>query len=310
MCSGFMNAGFDIVFANEIDTRACVTYRANFKHPLIEADITKLNPKDFPKADIVAGGFPCQAFSIAGYQRGFADTRGTLFFDIMRFVDYSKPKVIFLENVKNIVGHDSGRTLKTILEEIEGLGYHARWRVLNTATHANLPQNRERFFLVAFSDINAYKGFSFPLKMRLETKISDLIESHADAKYFYNSHPLFETLKQQITRTDTLYQWRRQYVRENKSRLCPTLTANMGTGGHNVPLVKVKDGIRKLTPRECANFQGLSKDFILPNELTNSTLYKQIGNSVSVPLIEAIAKQIYKALNEKSENSKDKLVLS
>lgn len=190
---------------------------------MIEADITKLDPKDFAKADIIAGGFPCQAFSVAGYQKGFNDTRGTLFFDIMRFVDYSRPKVIFLENVKNIVRHDEGRTLRTILEEIKKRGYHSKWSVLNSATHANLPQNRERFFLVAFLSKAAYKTFAFPPKIQLNTTIRELLHSCMDEKYFYNKHPLYETLKEQITKDDTLYKISTKYLKEkhkiNKKRL-------------------------------------------------------------------------------------------
>ncbi|MGL4562197.1 MAG: DNA cytosine methyltransferase [Brevinema sp.] len=298
ICQGFINSGFKIQWANEIDKQACITYRANFKHDLIEADITKLDPKETPKIDILAGGFPCQAFSVAGYRKGFTDTRGTLFFDILRFIDFHKPSVIFLENVKNIVGHDKGNTLKTILHELEEVrGYHCKYTVINTAEYGNIPQNRERFYLVAFNDKKLCDEFEFPKPIALTTKIKDYIFHCDDERFFYTNNKIYPLLQEQMTNPNTLYQWRRIYVRENKSNLCPTLTANMGTGGHNVPLILAENGIRKLTPRECASLQGFKDKFVLPDTLPNSALYKQIGNSVSIPVIERIAKNIYKILN-------------
>ncbi|MGL4562311.1 MAG: DNA cytosine methyltransferase [Brevinema sp.] len=298
ICQGFINSGFKIQWANEIDKQACITYRANFKHDLIEADITKLDPKETSKVDILAGGFPCQAFSVAGYRKGFTDTRGTLFFDILRFIDFHKPTVIFLENVKNIVGHDKGNTLKTILHELEEVrGYHCKHIVMNTAEYGNIPQNRERFYLVAFNDKKLCDEFEFPKPIELTTKIKDYISLCEDKRFFYTNNKIYALLQEQMTNPNTLYQWRRIYVRENKSNLCPTLTANMGTGGHNVPLILAENGIRKLTPRECASLQGFKNKFILPDTLPNSALYKQIGNSVSIPVIERIAKNIYNVLN-------------
>lgn len=298
ICQGFINSGFKIQWANEIDKQACITYRANFKHELIEADITKLDPAECKKVDIIAGGFPCQAFSVAGYRKGFTDTRGTLFFDILRFVDAHKPICIFLENVKNIAGHDKGNTLKTILYELEEVrGYHCKYIVMNTAEYGNLPQNRERFYLVAFNDKELCDEFEFPKKIKLTAKIKDFISLCEDERFFYTNNKIYPLLKEQMTNPDTLYQWRRIYVRENKSNLCPTLTANMGTGGHNVPLILAENGIRKLTPRECSRLQGFKEKFILPDTLPNSALYKQIGNSVSIPVIERIAEEIYKVLN-------------
>lgn len=298
ICQGFINSGFKIQWANEIDKQACITYRANFKHELIEADITKLDPNNYKKVDIIAGGFPCQAFSVAGYRKGFTDTRGTLFFDILRFADAHKPICIFLENVKNIVSHDKGRTLKTILYELEtARGYHCKYTVMNTAEYGNLPQNRERFYLVAFNNKKLHDEFEFPEQIELTAKIKDYISLCEDERFFYTNNKIYPLLKEQMTNPDTLYQWRRVYVRENKSNLCPTLTANMGTGGHNVPLILAENGIRKLMPRECALLQGFKEDFILPDILPNSALYKQIGNSVSIPVVERITKNINKVLN-------------
>jgi len=296
ICQGFMKSGFKIKWANEIDKQACITYRANFNHKLYEEDIHNLNPNECPKTDIIVAGFPCQAFSIAGYKKGFNDDRGTLFFEIMRFVDSHKPTCIFLENVKNIVTHDKGNTLNTMEEELTKSGYFFKHEVMNTAEYGNIPQNRERFYLVAFNSEKLIEEFEFPKKIPLKMSIKDYIFECTDEQFFYNNNKIYPILKEQITKSDTVYQWRRHYVRENKSNLCPTLTANMGTGGHNVPLILVENGIRKLTPRECAKFQGFKDSFIFPENLSNSALYKQIGNSVSIPVIEHIAKNICKVL--------------
>jgi len=294
---GFKKAGFDIVWANEIDKNACITYRANHKHKLFEKDLNDLDTSEVEKIDILTGGFPCQAFSIAGHQKGFRDDRGNIFFRILDFIDHLKPKVVFLENVKNIIGHDEGKTFKRILYEFEERKYIVKHAVLNSSEYGNVPQNRERIYIVAFKDEDEAKRFKFPKAKKLSKKVTDLIDKEADEKFYYTKSRYYEQLKDEMQNKDSVYQWRRVYVRENKSKLCPTLTANMGTGGHNVPLIIDDRDIRKLTPRECARFQGYDESFKFPEKLANSALYKQIGNSVTVPVIEAIAKEIKKACN-------------
>ncbi len=294
---GFRNAGFDIEWANEMDKNACITYRDNHKHTLHEKDLNDLKTDEVAPIDILTGGFPCQAFSIAGYQKGFRDDRGNVFFRILDFIDALAPKVVFLENVKNIIAHDKGNTFERIIYELEETrGYTVRHKVLNSCEYGNVPQNRERIYIVAFKDEVIASKFTFPKPKKLTKKVTDLIEATADEKYYYNKSRYYTQLKDEMKNTDTVYQWRRVYVRENKSKLCPTLTANMGTGGHNVPLVIDSKDIRKLTPRECARFQGYPDTFRFPKQLANSSLYKQIGNSVSLPVIEAIAKEIKKVL--------------
>lgn len=294
---GFKKAGFKISWANEIDKHAAKTYRLNHKHKLFERDLKELDTKEVENVEILTGGFPCQAFSIAGYRKGFGDDRGHVFFEILRFIDDLAPKVLFLENVKNLIGHDSGNTFKIIKNELESRGYYLNYKVLNSAEYANVPQNRERIYIVGFKDKNTYDKFEFPKPKKLTKTISDLIEDAVDEKFYYTKSKYYTQLKEEMINTDTVYQWRRKYVRENKNKLCPTLTANMGTGGHNVPLIIDKKDIRKLTPRECARFQGYDDTFILTDELAASHLYKQIGNSVTVPVVEAIAKKIKEALN-------------
>lgn len=296
------NVGGKCVYTSEWNQDAKITYRENFGE-IPFGDITKDRIKDYipEKFDILCAGFPCQAFSIAGYQKGFSDTRGTLFFDIEQIVEKHRPKVVFLENVKNLVSHDKGKTFKIILEILEEkLGYKVFYEVLNSMTHANVPQNRERIFIVAFDpkQVENYEKFKFPRKIKLTKTIHDILEQgKQDDKYYYpETHPYYPELAKTMTKKDTVYQWRRVYVRENKSNVCPTLTANMGTGGHNVPLIKDDFGIRKLTPKECFAFQGYPMDkYVLP-PIANSKLYMQAGNSVTTSLVERISNEIIKVL--------------
>ena len=289
------------LFASEIDSNASYTYALNFPNTPLFGDITQdFIQKNIPKNfDVLCAGFPCQAFSIAGYQKGFDDTRGTLFFEIAKIAKKHKPKVLFLENVKNLKNHDKGRTYAIIKSTLESLGYAVYDEILNSATHANIPQNRERIFIVAFleSKVKNHRNFTFPKPVKLTKTIHHCLDSskQEDCFYYTPKSQYYEWLKKEVVKKDTIYQLRRIYVRENKSNLCPTLTANMGTGGHNVPIIKDDFGIRKLTPRECFNFQGYPKSFKLPN-LPNSKLYIQAGNSITLPLVARIAKEIVEVL--------------
>lgn len=297
---GFEKAGFTTVFANDFDKACKNTYDLNFKTTkLIVEDIRKLSIDDLPDFDFLLGGFPCQAFSIAGYRKGFADkNRGNLFFDIARIIETRKPAGFLLENVKNLKSHDGGNTFKIIRDTLEDLGYHIKVQILNSMEYGNVPQNRERIYIVGFKEKKYIDNFEFPEKIILKNRIQDMLEDIVNIKYYYNGKPLYDKLKNYVKETGKVYQWRRQYVRENKKGVCPTLTANMGMGGHNVPIIKDKKGIRKLTPLECFRIQGFSKNFVLPKNLADSALYKQAGNSVTVPVIEAIAKQIMQAIQD------------
>lgn len=300
---GFKQAGFNIVWANEFDKKAQETYNLNFNNYLDPNDIHEVQPQDLPEVDVLTAGFPCQAFSVAGYRKGFEDKRGNLFFEVLRLIKNRPPKVLFLENVKNLVGHDKGNTYKVILEALKYHGYLVKDKVLNASEYGNVPQNRERIYIVAFQNKDEFERFVFPDPRPLNKKLSNVIDfnSKVDNSYYYTpeKNKFYDELEKNITNKDTVYQWRRVYVRENKSGLCPTLTANMGTGGHNVPLVYTDHGIRKLTPRECFNLQGFPGDFQLPEDMAKSHLYKQAGNSVVVPVIKAIASNIKIALDQK-----------
>lgn len=312
--SGFEKAGFKTLWSNENDPYSIRSFQHNYKHKLYPDDIRKLDFKKIRSVDVLVGGFPCQAFSVAGYQKGFRDPRGNLFFEICRAITElpKMPKAFMLENVKNIKSHDGGKTARVITNSLRELGYSVFWNIFNTSVHTDIPQNRERTFIIGFRDevdwdFNLGKKSSssifnsyLPLtKSKNKKKFRDMLETvEIEERYYYKQNSyMYKDLKKAITSSDTAYQWRRVYVRENKSNECPTLTANMGTGGHNVPLIKDGLGIRKLTPRECLNFQGFPKSFNFPDDMPVSQRYKQAGNAVTVSLIAKIAKIISKSLD-------------
>ncbi|WHY65630.1 DNA (cytosine-5-)-methyltransferase [Neobacillus sp. SuZ13] len=374
---GFQKATFkedqyDIIWANEIDEYAVETYRHNFDHQMFHGDIEKIvkperevdeeermkyiqMQKDIlgQRIDVLVGGFPCQAFSIAGFRKGFDDERGNLFWsivDLIRLLDESqgKPSVLCLENVKNLKTHDNGRTYKVIKNQLEYLGYTVKEKVINTKDVTRLPQNRERIYIVAFLDSKVADHFTlfeeidkFKLTKSEEQRREDIrsvldlnLTKEDSEKYYYTkekypSYFLTEeeylsmdakerreqrvNIEEQIDEEYEFYQVRRgMYVRKNKNGVCPTLTANMGTGGHNVPLIKVKDGVRKLTPAETFKIQGFPIGFgyTLPTEykgrdFSDGRLYKQAGNAVSVDVVSLIAKEILKALTSNKAVEKD-----
>ena len=307
---GFEQAGFDVVYANEICEKASLTFKQNHEIRLDTRDIRDVKSSEIPDFDVMLAGFPCQAFSVAGYRQGFDDEkgRGNLYFELERIMEDKKPSVVLLENVKNLVGHDKGRTFSIIRNSMQSLGYEIHHKVMNACDYGDIPQNRERIYVVGFLDSGISDCFKFPDKVQLETTIGDIFdfEERVDDRYYYREDAyMYPDLKREVTSNETVYQWRRKYVRENKSKLCPTLTANMGTGGHNVPLILTAHGIRKLTPKECFMIQGFDTTFELPDKVSNSHLYKQAGNSVVVPVIRRIAKSIISAINLEEPISKD-----
>lgn len=296
---GFQNAGMETIYANEIDKYCFQTLNNNFSFRIDNQDIQKIDLNKLPIFDILLAGFPCQAFSVAGYQKGFQDPRGALFFSLLKIIKIKRPSILFLENVKNLINHDNGTTFKFILSSLEMLGYNNHYQVMNSIEYGNIPQNRERLYIVSFLDHSISKKFNFPNKIPLTTDINNIInwDKKVEDYYYYSpKYIIYNQLKDEISQENIIYQWRRKYVRKNKKGFCPTLTANMGTGGHNVPLIKTKYGIRKLTPRECFNLQGFPNSFILPNTISNAQLYKQAGNSVVVPVIYRIATKILECL--------------
>ncbi|HIT91107.1 MAG TPA: DNA cytosine methyltransferase [Candidatus Merdenecus merdavium] len=307
---GFEKTGaFKTVYANEIDLYPAKTFELNYNIKVDVRDIHDVRSDEIPDFDIMLAGFPCQAFSIAGYRKGFEDEkgRGELFFELTRILEDKKPRMALFENVKNLVGHDNGNTFRVICEQLDILGYKYSYQVLNAMTYGNVAQNRERIYIVAFRDERDYERFHWPLSIPLKKTVRDIIDfdSKVDEKYYYTPgkykgdiyNALVEAMKDDNIEDPAIYQWRRKYVRKNQSRVVPTLTANQGEGGHNVCLVKTKYGIRKMTPRECFNTQGFTKDFKLPSNMSDARLYKQAGNSVCVSVIYRIAKEMVKAVN-------------
>lgn len=314
ICYGFKQAGFNVVWANEIDDSAAKTYRHNFpNHLLIHDDIQNLKkPKEIGAVDIVTSGFPCQAFSVAGHRRGFEDPRGNLFHQTTRFIKALRPKAFLLENVKNLKSHDNGRTFQIIEKEIKRLGYSFLPFVINSKDYGNIPQSRARVYIVGFRGESNWgqkyaskkcsSSFNELEKIQLSSEVKDFLNNKKqDEKYYFQKdHPYIKEGKLEVMNSkNTIYQWRRVYVRENKDGLCPTLTANMGTGGHNVPLIVDNYGKRRLTPQECIKFQGFPDEFSFPDDVVDSQCYKQVGNSVVVPVIKRIAEEIKRVLDLK-----------
>ena len=284
----------NVIFANDIEQSSKYIYDLNFKHKLTLGNICDIDAKDVPSHDILSAGFPCQPFSIAGKQKGFDDVRSNVFWKILEIVKHHKPRCIILENVKNLSSHDDGDTLKTIKNSLEKEKYHIIHKVLNTSDITNIPQHRERIYIVCVKDKKLFDKFNLDFPNVKKQKISKMLTTkEVDDKYYYNDkkNKIHKMVMDAVIDDETIYQFRRIYVRENKNNECPTLTANMGTGGHNVPIILDEDGARKLIPRECFNFQGFPEEYILPN-LSDCKLYKLSGNAVSVPVVKLIADRL------------------
>lgn len=311
ICRAFEDVGCEIEWANEIDEFACMTYAKNMKRTkLIKDDVKNIKLDKSYDTDILTAGFPCQPFSLAGLRRGFDDPRGKLFSEIIRIMGEVSPRAVFLENVSNLKTHDGGRTLSFVEAELRKKGYYVTDAVMNTKDYGNLPQYRNRIYFVAFKDKMDFDSFKFPGEIELKLTLEKILKRDVKQsdKYYYSERNAkhFNVFEKEITKMDTVYQWRRDYVRENKNKLCPTLTANMGMGGHNVPIIKDKYGIRKLTPRECLDFQGFYDDFKFA-EISDSDKYKQVGNSVSLPVVKRIAESMMCAMRETDEMARERL---
>ena len=295
---GFERADFEIAWANDMDASACKTYRHNFPNTyLIESDVRDVDPRTLPDVDVLVAGFPCQPFSIMGYRRGFKDPRGNLFFEISRFIDIKRPRVIFLENVRNLMEHDNGKTFLVIYNTLAQFGYSVKYKVIN-ATDVNIPQNRARIFIVAFLNIEDCDRFAFPETMSLDATIEDIIDrsvKHDDIYYYGSSSRYFKELDAKIVDRTGIYRIDDSGVATRKWDICPTLKANMGTYPDRVPIIRDEFGIRKLTPMECLSFQGYPKAYTFKGVSLESA-YKQCGNTVCVPVVKSIAANIIKIL--------------
>lgn len=296
---GFESVGGECVFTSEWDAPAQKTYQANFGE-LPHGDITKILPEEIPPFDILLAGFPCQPFSQAGLKKGFEDTRGTLFFDVARIIKHHKPEVVFLENVRNLATHDKGNTLKVIIGTLNDLGYKVSYKILN-AKNFGLPQNRARVYIIGFK--NPSIDFIFPESLSTKTKLGDILEKNVDAKY---------------TISDKLWAGHKRRKKEHKekgngfgyslfnadSEYTSTISARYYKDGSEILIEQKGKNPRKLTPREAARLQGFPDSYIIP--VSDNQSYKQFGNSVAVPVIKTLAKQILNCLNIEKNNYENK----
>lgn len=293
------NNKIDCVFTSEWDSYSKQTYQANYNNEEVFGDITQIDENDVPEHDVLLAGFPCQPFSQAGLKKGFSDTRGTLFFDIERLLIHRKPQAFLLENVKQLRGHDGGRTLKTILSHLKKIGYNnVQYEVLR-ARDFGLPQNRERIYIVGFLDDSI--EFVFPKPTFESTRVGDILERNVEEKY---------------TISDKLWAGHQRRKRENKlkgkgfgygivnedSEYTNTLSARYYKDGSEILVQQKGKNPRKLTPRECARLQGFSDSFKIP--VSNTQAYRQFGNSVPVNVVEKVAEQMIKHLKLETENKK------
>ena len=302
---GFERAGFECVFSSEIDDHAREMYSANFDD-IPEGDITKIDAKDIPDHNILLAGFPCQPFSISGNKLGFEDTRGTLFFEIIRIIKEKKTEIVVLENVKHFKNHDNGRTLKTVLEALHELGYTTNWKILN-AKDFGVPQNRERTVIVA--NLNGIKFDFNRLKRQKQIPITSILDE-CDEEFTYldeDEYSLIENAKKQLSglifvgyRNKII---RKKGIRPNTEHLSrvhkqpnriysaegthPTIASQESAGRY---FIYHKGRVRKLTIKECFKLMGFPEDFKLVGSKAN--LYNRVGNSIVVNMVEEIAKNI------------------
>ena len=293
---GFESIGGECVFSSEWDKYSQMTYEANFNHKP-DGDLTQIDEKKIPNFDILLAGFPCQPFSNAGLKMGFEDTRGTLFFHIARIINHHKPKIVFLENVKGLKSHDKGRTYQVIEDTLVQMGYNVHSKILN-AKDFGVPQNRERIYIVGFLD---NVDFAFPKPIAELKKVGDILEKDVPKKY---------------TISDKLWAGHKRRKEEHKQKgngfgysvfnkdslYTSTISARYYKDGSEILIDQENKNPRKLTPREASRLQGFPDHFKIT--VSDNQSYKQFGNSVAVPVIKAIAKQIKIALEKPRKNHK------
>jgi DNA (cytosine-5)-methyltransferase 1 len=304
----FQGLGGKCVFSSEIDPYAKHTYEVNFGEVPF-GDITKIDENDVPDHDVLVGGFPCQAFSIAGRRMGFEEARGTLFFDIARIIDQKRPRAIFLENVKGLVNHKGGETLRVILRILrDDLGYTVPDPQIMNAKYFGVPQNRERIFIVGFRDSVDAVDFSYPARKMVSTCIADILETEpVDAKY-YLSRQYLTSIREHRRRHEAKGHGFGYEIIPSDGVANAIVVGGMGRERNLVidhrivdrtPTTNIKGGIndediRRMTPREWARLQGFPDTFLIP--VSDAQAYKQFGNSVAVPAISATARIVLRGV--------------
>lgn len=297
---GFSNAGFDMIWANDFDKYCVQTFKENISENIVLGDINE-HLDDIPKHDVLVGGFPCQPFSTLGKLKGFDDDRGTLFFTIKEIIKKHDTKVVVLENVKNIVNHDSGKTFRKIKSDLEELGYYVNYKVLNSADYG-IPQRRNRVYIVAFNKkyFNNVQ-FEYPQPIELNVKAQDLLDDDVEEKYFISTNMIGTILGKGT----------KGYIVKPTidQSICKTLTATMhkmhrasqdnyytDIKNHEKYCDKNKTNIRKLTPNECRKIQGFPSDW--KQVVSDTQAYKQFGNAVTVNVVYAVAKNLFEYIEK------------
>ena len=293
---GFDETGYNIIWANDFDKYAVKTYKANFDNTVVLGDINDIQLSEIPDCDILIGGFPCQPFSMMGQQKGFEDTRGTLFFRIAEIINdkiknKTKPRVVILENVRSLKTHDSGRTYKEIHRILQDeLGYKVYCDILNSADYG-VPQIRNRTYIVCFANKEA--KFEYPSKVELKLTLQDLLEKEVDQKYFLSDR-ILPTI---LSNGTGGYKAKSEIDLKIARPLCATMAKMHRACQDNY--VTQNGRVRRLTPRECARLQGFTDDFVIP--VSDSQAYKQFGNAVTVNVSRAVAEEVKKTLTELGE---------
>ncbi len=284
--------GGKCVFSSEIDKYCIQSYKANFEEEP-HGDITQIDEKNIPKHNILVAGFPCQAFSHAGLKKGFQDTRGTLFFDIARILKHKKPEAFLLENVKGLRGHDKGKTLRIIIKTLNELGYQSiNLEVLNSKNFG-LPQNRERIFIVGFKK---YLNFNFPQPLNKKTRLGTILHKNA-ARKLTISDKLWDSHQRRKQKNKDLGRGFGYSSFNRDAEYTSTISARYYKDGSEILIEQKNKNPRMLSPREAARLQGFPESFKIV--VSNPQAYKQFGNSVSVPVIREIAKEMLSTLNIK-----------
>ncbi len=279
------------VMSSEWDKYAVQTYLANYPNETVRGDLTKIDENDVPDHNILMAGFPCQPFSQAGLKKGFDDTRGTLFFDILRILRKKKPDVVLLENVKRLKSHDKGKTLEVIKSSLIEIGYENMYIQVLRARDFGLPQNRERIFIVAFKDPK--RKFNFPKPNGQETRVGDILEDNVDEKYTI-SDKLWSGHKKRKKKNTLMGRGFGYGIVDKNSSYTNTISARYYKDGSEILIDQNNSNPRKLTPREAARLQGFPDSFKIP--VSDNQAYRQFGNSVAVNVIEAIAREMKKSL--------------
>lgn len=302
----------EVVFANDFCKASKQIYDLNHSNDSTLADLTTLPSESIPDHDLLTAGFSCQPFSIAGKRAGFSDDRSNVVWKMFDIIRVKRPAVVLFENVKNLLTHNNGNTFKSITDRLTELGYFYKYAVLNTCDITGIPHHRERLYIAGFKDKASCGRFNFEFELVPKRKVRDFLCQNTPDKYYYTFNDgtqpprsinkdildaIVANVNEHIS-TDAVYQFRRVYVRKNQSKVCPTLTANMGGGGHNVPIIKDDRGIRKITPRECFNLQGFDESYEFPPKMSDSALYKLAGNGVTLDIVRLIAQKMTDILND------------